>query len=389
MGKNKQKKRSGKLIFGVVMIILCLIVCASIAVYEIAFRKLVSGAEVTRTDRPKSEMQVQPSDGWVTWQNQTFYYQDGQKVKGAVEIDGKHYYFDTRLGNMQTGWISDDTSAHYYGENGVMVTGKADIGDGHYYFDEQGNMFKGWLEQDGKKYYYGEDGRQLFGIQTIDGQVCRLDDTTGEFIETTIDPNKPMVALTWDDGPAEATSVILDALEAVGGKGTFFVVGQRVGYYVDNVKRAAALGCEIGNHTWEHAYLDSLSAEQIQSQIKRTNDKVEEVTGVRPTVMRPTGGRVDDTVKANVGMPMILWSIDTLDWKTRDADSTIDAVLDHVQDGDIILMHDLYDATAKAAQTIIPELVKRGYQLVTVSEMAEYRGGLEAGKQYFSFRPQS
>ena len=270
-----------------------------------------------------------------------------------------------------------------------MVTGAVTIGDGHYYFDEQGAMFKGWLELDGKKYYYGEDGRQLFGEQTVDGQFCKFDDATGEFIETMIDPNKPMVALTWDDGPADATSVILDALEAVGGKGTFFVVGQRVDYYPDNVRRAVALGCEIGNHTWQHAYLDTLSAEDIQSQIQRTNDKVEEITGVRPTIMRPTGGRVNSAVKENVGMPMIQWTIDTLDWKTRDAKSTIDAVLNNVSDGDIVLMHDLYDATAEASKTIIPELVSRGYQLVTVSELAQYRGGLEAGKQYFSFRPQN
>ena len=105
--------------------------------------------------------------------------------------------------------------------------------------------------------------------------------------------------------------------------------------------------------------------------------------------MRPTGGRVNSAVKENVGMPMIQWTIDTLDWKTRDAKSTIDAVLNNVSDGDIVLMHDLYDATAEASKTIIPELVSRGYQLVTVSELAQYRGGLEAGKQYFSFRPQN
>ena len=349
---------------------------------------MVSGAEMTVEHNRNAEIHVQQAEGWVTWENQQFYYKAGQKQKGALEIDGKQYYFDTRLGNMRTGWITDETSTRYYGDDGVMVTGAVAIGDGHYYFDEQGAMFKGWLELDGKKYYYGEDGRQLFGEQTVDGQFCKFDDATGAFIETMIDPNKPMVALTWDDGPADATSVILDALEAVGGKGTFFVVGQRVDYYPDNVRRAVSLGCEIGNHTWQHAYLDTLSAEDIQSQIQRTNDKVEEITGVRPTIMRPTGGRVNSAVKENVGMPMIQWTIDTLDWKTRDAKSTIDAVLNNVSDGDIVLMHDLYDATAEASKTIIPELVSRGYQLVTVSELAQYRGGLEAGKQYFSFRPQ-
>ena len=102
--------------------------------------------------------------------------------------------------------------------------------------------------------------------------------------------------------------------------------------------------------------------------------------------MRPPGGCVNDTVKSQTGMPMILWSIDTLDWRTRNAASTKTAVLDHVKDGDIVLMHDLYEATANASTTIIPTLVERGYQLVTVSELAECRGGMKDGCLYYSFR---
>ena len=101
--------------------------------------------------------------------------------------------------------------------------------------------------------------------------------------------------------------------------------------------------------------------------------------------MRPTGGATNTNVKKWVGMPSIIWSIDTLDWKTRNADSTKRAVLDHVKDGDIVLMHDLYSATATASETIIPELVKQGYQLVTVSELAECRGGMEQNKSYSKF----
>ena len=85
-------------------------------------------------------------------------------------------------------------------------------------------------------------------------------------------------------------------------------------------------------------------------------------------------------------MTPVFWDIDTLDWKTRNADSTKCAVLDHVKDGDIVLMHDLYSATATASETIIPELVKRGYQLVTVSELAECRGGMQETGAYFNFR---
>ena len=83
--------------------------------------------------------------------------------------------------------------------------------------------------------------------------------------------------------------------------------------------------------------------------------------------------------------PIVLWSIDTLDWKTRNAQKSIDAVIGHVKDGDIVLMHELYNASGDAAVAIIPKLVEQGYQLVTVSELAQYRGGMENGKIYYSF----
>ena len=102
-------------------------------------------------------------------------------------------------------------------------------------------------------------------------------------------------------------------------------------------------------------------------------------------IVRLPGGNKNATVLANVNAPMIMWSIDTLDWKLKNAQTTIDAVLGKVRDGDIVLMHELYSSTGDAAMQIIPALVERGYQLVTVSELAQYRGGLESGKLYFNF----
>ena len=104
------------------------------------------------------------------------------------------------------------------------------------------------------------------------------------------------------------------------------------------------------------------------------------------TLLRPPYGAKNATVLRAIGKPAILWSIDTLDWKTKNSGSTINAVLNHVKDGDIILMHDIYSPTADASATIIPELVNRGYQLVTVTELANHRGGLQAGKVYGAFR---
>ena len=205
-----------------------------------------------------------------------------------------------------------------------------------------------------------------------------------------IDPAKPMVALTFDDGPSTpVTTRILNSLEA-NGRATFFMVGNRVPGTQAVVQRMNALGCEVANHTYEHKYLTKVGDSGIRSQVGLTNQKIAEACGVTPTLVRPPGGFYNqaslDTL-GSMGMAAIMWDIDTLDWKTRNAQNTINVVLNQVKDGDIVLMHDIYSTSADAAEVIIPELVNRGYQLVTVSEMAQYRGGIQAGHVYNRFRP--
>lgn len=139
------------------------------------------------------------------------------------------------------------------------------------------------------------------------------------------------------------------------------------------------------NHTYSHKILIKLSAGEIQPQISSTNDAVRSVTGVSPAAMRPPGGGYNSIVSSIAGMPMILWSIDTLDWKTRNSARTQEAVLNHVKNGDIVLMHDLYRQTAEASAAIIPELINRGYQLITISELSDCRGGMAPGAVYRSF----
>ncbi len=203
-----------------------------------------------------------------------------------------------------------------------------------------------------------------------------------------IDPDRPMVALTFDDGPfAPVGNQIMDCLAQYGGKATFYVVGDRCPSYRTEMQRMAAEGHEIGNHTYEHKYLNKLDAAQIQYQINKGSQIIQEVSGVTPATVRLPGGNKNATVLANVHAPIIMWSVDTLDWKTKNTQSTVDKVLGNVKDGDIILMHELYRQTGDAAVQMIPKLVERGYQLVTVSEMAKYRGGLENGKVYSAFRP--
>ena len=259
------------------------------------------------------------------------------------------------------------------------------MNENYYYFSKTGKMKKGWITIDKNKYYFSKKSGKMFtGKHNISHYLCYFKEKG--VLYRKIDKKKKMVALTYDDGPSANTPKILDMLKKYDAVATFFVVGNRVSTYSNTVKRAYGMGCEIGNHTYEHKILTRADAAGIRNQVSRTNVAVKKITGTAPIVMRPPGGAVNNMVKSQTGMPMILWSIDTLDWRTRNAASTKTAVLDHVKDGDIVLMHDLYEATANASTTIIPTLVERGYQLVTVSELAECRGGMKGGCLYYSFR---
>lgn len=359
-------------------------VCTAAVFLVIHFGKM--SAETVIMPKKKLTVQIHRNE-WVSERDQSYYYNEkGEKSRGLTVIGDKTYYFDNKLNYMKKGWATVDGSRHYFGEDGVMATGTVSADGNTYYFDENGVMAVGWQERDGQTYYYDENGVQAFGFRQIDGKDCWFDEMTGAYKQTNIDTSKPMVAITYDDGPSSVTGKILDILEKNGAKATFFQIGNQVESYPDVEKRINSLGCELANHTWEHKWLSSLDVDGINYQLDHTSDTVESITGRRPKLMRPPGGFYNETVQAEADMPMIYWSVDTEDWKTRDAKKTISAVLDHVKDGDIVLMHDLYEQTAEASETIIPELIKRGYQLVTVSELAQARGvSMENGKVYYSF----
>lgn len=200
------------------------------------------------------------------------------------------------------------------------------------------------------------------------------------------DVSKPMIAFTFDDGPYYSVdSRILDTLQAYGGRATFFIVGSRVNDYKDTLKRIRDSGSEIGNHTFNHKNLEKISPEEVTSQIEMTNDAVEAVTGFRPKLVRVPYGAFKGQVPGLVSYPMIQWNIDTQDWSSKDKDAIAASVLSQARDGSIILMHDLYSATAEAFETVIPLLAAQGYQFVTVSEMYAAKGvPLEAGQVYFN-----
>ena len=204
-----------------------------------------------------------------------------------------------------------------------------------------------------------------------------------------IDKNKPMIALTFDDGPGynKSSEKILKVLEKYNARATFFMVGQNAKDHPDNLKRKVKLKCELANHTWDHNhYGDNVTS----ADIKKASNAIKKASGGRaPTAFRSPGGNTTDAIRKECkaeGLPLYYWSLDTQDWKSRNADAVYNAVMNNVQDGDIILMHEIYDSTAEAVARMVPELIKQGYQLVTCQELILAKTGKmpEAGVQYMN-----
>jgi len=201
-----------------------------------------------------------------------------------------------------------------------------------------------------------------------------------------IDPSKPMLALTFDDGPSKYTDQILNTLEKHNAVATFCVLGNRIEGMRDTVLRAHKMGCEIVGHSWDHTNFTKASEGEIRRQITDTANKIETVVGMPQKIYRPPYGAISDKVKSvskDLGYTLLLWSVDPQDWRYRNADSVYNHIMRNAKNGSVILCHDLYGSTAAAMERVIPELMNRGYQLVTVSELVACTGGnLEPGKTY-------
>lgn len=205
-----------------------------------------------------------------------------------------------------------------------------------------------------------------------------------------IDPDKPMVALTFDDGPSENTDRLLDIFAQYGGKCTLFMLGQAMDRYADTLVRAAEEGHEIASHSWYHPELTSLDDQGITDQIEDTREKIFEITGRDARLLRPPYGSTDDrvvTAAEHEGVALINWSVDTMDWDSLNADAVYEVVMEEAYDGAIILCHDYHRTTVDAMERVVPALIEAGYQLVTVTELLTARGGeVTAGVVYFDQR---
>lgn len=183
-----------------------------------------------------------------------------------------------------------------------------------------------------------------------------------------------MVAFTFDDGPSYNTIKIVNTLVKYDSKATFFLVGNQVEKYAKTMDVLVKNGMDIGNHTYSHKELTKLRDKEILKEIDLTNEVIYNKTGIKPMFLRPSYGAMNKRIKKLSTMPIIVWNIDTLDWKYHNSNKIKDKILKYVSDGDIILMHDTYVATLNAIEMVIPELKKQGYKIVSVSELFKYKG---------------
>ena len=240
------------------------------------------------------------------------------------------------------------------------------------------------------KYFWNynmvSDGSDSFVIDTSNNSVSRINKTNYEYdvvINRKIDKSKKMIALTFDDGPNYNTSKVIDVLNKYDIKATFFVLGSRAINNKDILKKMADSGMEIGNHTYNHLLLTKYDENKIRSEIEDTSEVIYSATKKKPKLLRPSYGSVNNKIKKVANMPIIIWDIDTLDWKYHNSKRITSRVVNKVRDGDIILMHDIYSASLNALSNIIPILQDNGYEFVTIDELFYYKGiSLENGKVY-------
>lgn len=278
-----------------------------------------------------------------------------QPVKGQSDL--------TKAAQLTTGWHDDENGKWYQNADGTYFAGGMQEIDGStYYFDDNGYIKTGWVEVGFDDYYFNDDG--------------------------TYDPSqhKTRIAFTFDDGPGEYTDELLDCLEENNAHATFFMLGQNVGSWESTVQRIADIGCEIGSHSWDHPNLYDLSMDSVAKQFSDTDAALEKACGQKASVARAPYGNWSDDIISTVGKPFFTWSLDSLDWSYLDVNKDYDAVMNgDLTDGSIILMHDIHEPSVQAAIKMIPELVQKGYKLMTVSELAAAKGVTLQGANYSDF----
>lgn len=236
-------------------------------------------------------------------------------------------------------------------------------------------------------------------LDLLDLTISKTDNLTDDFPTTPFSKhvkaterdlkNKKLVALTFDDGPSpETTPRLLNILTEKNTLATFFVLGYMAENNPDIIRRMNREAHEIASHTMYHQNLPTLSWDGIAHEINAANDVYRGILGRNPTLLRPPYGNINNNVRNIANLPLILWSVDTLDWKNRNPDTILEITMNQVHDGAIILMHDIHPTSVDAVPRLIDTLRENDYEFVTVSELVAARKvELAPGASYFNFEP--
>lgn len=247
---------------------------------------------------------------------------------------------------------------------------------------KEAKLFKRFTLQDDGVIFHFDSASLIDGSEGAVEVVLKGDEAKDlvrdKINERNLDPNKPMVAVTYDDGPAAGlTERVVDAYEKAGGVCTFFQLGRNIAY-VDGadeiLRKAEEAGCELGSHSWDHPNLLTLSDKAIKAQNDKTDKAFMDAVAHIPTLYRPPFGAGNDKTSKIFDKAGILWTVDTLDWKHRNVDHVVNAVksVDNL-DGKVVLLHDIHPTSVEATEKFVPWLKDQGYQLVTVSELLAYK----------------
>ena len=205
------------------------------------------------------------------------------------------------------------------------------------------------------------------------------------------DGQPKLIALTFDDGPRRSTTTaLLDGLAERGVKATFFLIGEQLENNEDVVCRMDEEGHQVGIHTFDHVRLTGLSKVDFDAQVDRTRQLLKNILGHNDFLLRPPYGIMDDGIRRHAGCPIILWSIDPEDWKDQNVERIVQTVTQQAEDGDIILMHDIFETSVTAALACVDRLMAQGYYFVTVEELFALRGEVpQEGGVYLSLPPKT
>ena len=228
-----------------------------------------------------------------------------------------------------------------------------------YVYRENNNMVK----YTNKRFYLNKFNNAKFVIKESN------DDISYNFFTNKLVNKDKLIALTFDDGPNHNTINVLNILEKYNISATFFILGTNIDGNEKIIKRMNELGMEIGNHMYSHSITTRLSNDKIKEEINKTDELVYNIIGKYPSLIRPSYGIYNKNFQKLIDRPIVLWNIDTLDWKYHNSKGIANRVFKNINRGNIILMHDIYNATANSLEIIIPKLLDEGYKFVTVSEL--------------------